>query len=197
MRPRWPYAALVVFFALCGCESGFSFGGASGPTDSPFAELEAAKLETVHQFLRLETGDPKIARGLTDQLGAERKLVLESARVAKPALALAASVKDGRAVGSGAFSAGVTAGRVYWLFPADCSITQSIVRTSAGSAQIVVVGLGAQDVKRLSSLLDNRIDLLQLELRAGETATVVGAPLPGPGLAIIATQAIRLSGDCR
>ena len=190
-------AALAV--GLAGCNGGFNLDFGTGPAaaEIPFVELETSKLETVYQFLRLETGDAKTARTAVDLVAAERKVVIERARAGDPALALAAQVKNGRAMGNGRFSVDVAAGIVMWLFPSACALADLSARASAGASQIVLIGVGHQDVGKVSGLVENRIDLLLIELGSGAPSGLVGPPLGGPGQAVMATTPVTLAGDCR
>jgi hypothetical protein len=190
-------AALAV--GLAGCTGDFNLDFGTGPeaAEIPFAELETSKLETVYQFLRLESGDAKIARTAVDLLAAERKVVIERARAGDPALALAAQVKNGRALGSGRFAVDVAAGVVVWLFPSGCAVVDLSARAGAGASQMVLVGVGHQDVGKVSGLVENRVDLLLIELGSGASSGLVGLPQSGPGQAVMATTPLTLAGECR
>ncbi len=189
--------ALAVGLAGCNGDFGLDFGTGPAAAEIPFVELEAAKLEVVYQFLRLESGDTKTARTAVDLVASERKVVIERARAGDPALALAAQVKNGRAMGSGRFSVDVAAGVVMWMFPSGCALADLSARASAGASQIVLIGVGQQDVGKVSGLVENRIDLLLVELGSGAPSGLVGLPQDGPGQAVMATSPVTLAGDCR
>ena len=162
------------------------------------AALEAAKLQFIASYLSYETtGNRDVGRTLGQQYGQERLAVINALHAGKTVQAAANLVQHAAVVGAGKFSVPLGDQQVTWLFQDQCEITTESVSSNGGLLNVVLVGLGAQEVIGDPLIGEKRLDLAAMMVRPQDTITISSNSFSPFGKAVIVIGGLGLlSGGC-